>query len=421
MGFSAKLLRDRRYLSILLLGFSSGLPLLLVGGTLRWWLSDAHIDLTIIGIFNLVALPYALKFLWAPVLDRMPLPFLTSRLGRRRGWLLLIQSALTLALLLMAQSQPDTNLQLTACIAFAVACFSASQDVVIDALRIEMLEPSEYALGSAVTTLGYRIGMLAAGAGAFYLAELADWRVTYDTMAALVGIGVIGMIIAPERQAAPLPVTTLRTWFAAAVIAPVADFTTRAQWPVILAFIVCYKLATVLALSLISPFYHDLGFTKIEVANITKIFGLAATIAGGFIGVWIIARIGLWCCLLWSGIAQAAALYLFWGLAKTGHNSPLLIGAILSENVTGAIAATAFVTYISSLCNKRFTATQFALFTAMAALTSETLTSSMGFAASALGWTGFFAVMPLAALPGLGLLLYLRKGMDDAGIKTTAN
>ena len=403
-------LSDRRYLSILLLGFSSGLPLLLVGSTLRFWLADAKIDIRTIGLFALVSLPYALKFLWSPVFDNTRLPL--GRLGRRRGWGLVIQLCLIVALLLLSTAHPEDDATRIAEMAVVVAFLSASQDIVIDALRIDMLQPAEYAIGGAITALGYRIGMLAAGAGALYLAQFGDWHVAYRVMAGLVAIGITGMAIAPEPEIT-LPRGTWREWLERSIVQPFADFMTRPRWPVIVAFILTYKLATVLGLSLTSPFYKSLGFDKAEVANVTKVFGLAATIAGGFAGAWLVGRAGVWRSLLWCGIAQALALYPFWYLSLAGHSLPVLIAAIGAENVTGAMAATAFGTYIAALCDRRFTATQFALLTSLAALTGETLASTTGYMVVAVGWPEFFLLIPLAALPGLALLFMLRETLRN--------
>ena len=328
---SLRHLRDRRFLSIFLLGFSSGLPLLLVGGTLKYWLSDAGVDIRTIGLFSLVSLPYAAKFLWSPVFDntRLPIP----RLGRRRGWGLLLQAGLIAGLLELSASDPALHAGTTVRMAVLVAFLSASQDIVIDALRIDMLDPAEYALGGAITTLGYRLGMLVAGAGALYCAQWADWHTAYRAMAAFVVVGVTGMVIAPEPTMGPVPTSGVLNWLDTAVVKPFADFAKRPGWPLILAFIVFYKLAPVLALGLTSPFYKDMGFSKGEVASVTKVFGLAATIAGGFAGAWLVNRIGLWRSLLGCGIAQALALYAFLWVSLAGHTLAVLLSRLLHSKM----------------------------------------------------------------------------------------
>ncbi len=403
---------ERRFLAILLLGFSSGLPLLLVGGTLKYWLGDAHVGLRAIGWFSLVALPYSLKPLWAPILDHVPLPF-PRRLGRRRSWGMAIQFCLAAALLCLAGTSPDTDLRRTAALAVTVAFLSASQDVVINALTIEMLDPAEYAFGGMLSGVGYRLAMLAASAGALHIAQVADWRTSYIVMAALGGIGSVGLFLAHEPARAAPRLQSLRLWWRAAVLEPLADFATRARWPLILGFFVLYKLGPVLALSLTGPFYRELGFSKDEVAGVTKVFGLAATLAGGFAGVWVIRRFGLWRCLWWGGLAQLGALYLFALLAHSGRSIPLLMLAVLGENATAAIASTAFGTYLATLCNKRFTATQFALLTALTALSGDTLSAYMGAAAEHLGWFGFFLATPLASVPGFWLLWRLKQAIRN--------
>ena len=253
--------------------------------------------------------------------------------------------------------------------------------------------------------------MLVAGAGALYIAQFADWHVAYRAMAAFVVVGIAGMAIAPEPAIMLVPSTSVRQWLDKAVAKPFADFTTRPRWPLILAFVVLYKLAPVLALGLTSPFYKAMGFSKAEIASVTKLFGLAATIAGGFAGAWLVARIGLWRSLLACGIAQAVALYAFCWLSIAGHALSILVFAIGLENATGAMAATAFGTYIAALCNKRFTATQFALLTSLAALTGETLNAQTGYVVAVVGWPSFFLLTPLLALPGLALLFGLRGSM----------
>jgi PAT family beta-lactamase induction signal transducer AmpG len=311
------------------------------------------------------------------------------------------------ALLLLSTAHPENDATKIAGMAVLVAFLSASQDIVIDALRIDMLQPAEYAMGAAIVTLGYRIGLLAAGAGALYLAQFCSWHVAYQVMAGLVLVGIAGMAIAPEPDIV-LPRGTLREWLERSVMQPFANFMDRPRWPVIVAFILLYKLATVLGLSLTSPFYKSLGFDKAEVASVTKVLGLGATIFGGFAGAWLVGRAGIWRSLLWCGIAQALALYLFWYLSLAGHSLPVLVTAIGAENVTGAMAAMAFVTYLAALCDKRFTATQYALFTSLAALTGETLASTTGYMVDAVGWPEFFLMIPLTALPGLGLLFALK-------------
>jgi PAT family beta-lactamase induction signal transducer AmpG len=398
----------------LLLGFSSGLPLLLVGSTLRFWLADEHVDLTVIGLFALVSLPYTLKFLWAPLLDQTP--GFMRRIGRRRGWGLPIQLALAAAILALGRAQPDIDATRVAALAVLVAFLSASQDVVIDAYRIDMLEPSEYAAGSAIASFGYRLGMLAAGAGALYIAQFGTWTEAYMVMALLVVIGMAGMMLAPIPKAVPAVAKrrSFREFLKTAFLDPLADFMLRPKWPLICLFIVFYKLAPVLALGMTSPFYHDLGFSKAEVASVTKVFGLVATIIGGFVGVWAVARIGVWRSLLWCGVAQGLALYGFYWLAFAGHDLSLLVMAIGGENITGAMAATAFGTYIAAQCDKRFTATQFAMLTALMALGGDTLSAGSGALAKYIGWKAFFGVVPVAALPGLVLLWMVRPAREPA-------
>jgi PAT family beta-lactamase induction signal transducer AmpG len=420
---------DRRILAILFLGFSEGLPLALTGSTLSIWLREGGISKTAIGMFALVTMPYALKFCWAPLIDRLRLPLITAAFGRRRGWALTTQAALAAALLALATSDPMTDLARTALLAVIVAFCSASQDIVIDAYRVELLDEQQQGAGAATLVLGYRFGMLASGAGALFLAQAFGWHTAYTAMAALVSVGMVTVLLTREPQAAASRDSVARerrvagwlaarphltgwqadllAWLFAAVVAPLAQFATRRSWVAILLFIACYKLGEVLAGMMAAPFYIDLGFTKDEIATVSKLFGLWATIAGGLVGGLMVGRVGVMRGLLLGGIAQALSNLGYIALARAGHDVSMLAVTVAVENVCGGIATAAFVAYLSSLCNAAYTATQYALLTSFTRLGADVFGATSGWLADRLDWVSFFLLSMAAALPGLILLAVL--------------
>lgn len=401
---------DRRMLAILFMGFSSGLPLALTGSTLAIWLKESAISLTAIGLFAQVGLAYNLKFLWAPVMDRVPVPFLTRLLGRRRSWALVIQLALAVSLLAMAGSDPAADPWRIAWIAAAVAFFSASQDIVIDAYRVELLDEREQGAGAAATQVGYRIGMIASGAGALYIAAYFGWSWSFAAMAALMLVGMACVLMTREPRLVRPP--DRGNWLAQSVAAPFADFARRRGWVLILVFVVLYKFGDALAGVMSSPFYVALGFTKIEIANVAKIFGTGASIAGVLLGGGFVYRFGLMRALLICGALQMLSNLMYIVQLWAGPDAAMLALTIATENVTGGMASAAFVAYLSRLCNPAFTATQYALLSALAATSRTVLASSSGFLADRLGWQSFFLIATVACLPSLALLLYLMRSAD---------
>jgi PAT family beta-lactamase induction signal transducer AmpG len=421
---------DRRMLLIFAMGFSSGLPLLLTLGTLGWWLREVGIELKTIGLFALVGLPYSLKFLWAPMMDHAPFPVLTRLLGRRRGWALATQLGLAAAIVGLGTSDPAAAPAVTAGWALVVAFFSASQDIVIDAYRIEILAPHEQGAGAAATQLGYRIGMLAAGAGAFALAEVVSWSTVFLVMAALVCVGIAATLLAPEPQSPPPasssasraasnPVAArLRT----AVVEPLRDFIGRRGWLAVLLLALLYKFGDAVSGQMTSPFYFDMRFTKLEVASVTKVWSIVATMAGVTAGGALVAGIGTFRALLVGGVLQAATNLLFSALAVMGHSVPMLAVAVGADSFTGGLASAAFVAYLSGLCSARFTATQYALLTSLMAAGRTVLSSGSGWLAELLGWAAFFAATAALAIPGLLLLIWLmRLGHEEDAAPATAN
>ncbi len=417
---------EDRVITVLFLGFSSGLPLALTFGTLSLWLVEEGISKTSIGLFALTGVPYTFKFLWSPLIDQLPIPFLTARLGRRRSWAVLTQVALMVSLFFLGSSKPGTDPFTTAMLALCTAFWSASQDIVLDAYRVEILEERQYGAGAAMSVLGYRLGMLASGAIALYLATFFGWFVTYALMAALMSVGIVTILLNPEPEAkgddkgASLEgkwpdlfqkwsrlggrMGRVMTWIAGAVIAPFADFMRRDSWGIVLLFILFYKLGDTLAGVMSNPFYLELAFTKIEIATISKIFGLGATLLGSVVGGVVVSRLGIMKSLLYCGLLQMLSNLMFVLLAQTGHSLGVLTLTIAVENFSSGMGTAAFVAYLSSLCNIAYTATQYALLTSFMAFGRTLLASFGGSMADHMSWTAFFLATTLAAVPGLALL-----------------
>jgi len=397
---------DKRLFVILLMGFSSGLPLLLTLSTLTYWLAKIGVDRTSIGLFASVGIPYSFKFAWAPLLDQIRPPFL----GRRRGWGITIQLCLAAAIVAMGFTDPSVNAWWTAIAAMVVAFFSASQDIVIDAYRIEILPEEEQGAGAAATQVGYRFGLLAAGAGALAMSDFVSWHAVFIMLAALVGAGMIAFLIAPEPAVAEADRRqTFGDWIERSVIAPFTDFIGRRGWVVILLFVLTYKVGEAISGTMATPFYVDLGFTGVEIAAVSKVFGIIATLVGTLAGGLVVARFGIMRALMLGGILQALGILLFAMLAIKGHDMVWLTVAIGGDNFVSGLGSAAFVAYLSALCNPAFTATQYALLTSFMAVGRTLLSSGSGWLSLQLGWTQFFIVSTGLALPGLALLVWLMR------------
>lgn len=422
---------DRRVLSLLFFGFSSGLPLALTFGTLSLWLAEVGVSKTTIGLFALMGVPYAFKFLWSPIVDRADIPYLGRRLGRRRSWAVVTQTALMVTIAGLGATDPVARPGVTAVLAFLVAFFSATQDIVIDAYRVEILEERQYGAGAATIVLGYRLGMLVSGAGALYLASFVSWYATYGLMATLMSVGLVTVLVNPEpavrqsRESAEQETRIARylearphlgrrwgraaAWVYGAVIGPFAEFMSRRGWILVLLFILLYKFGDALAGVMGNPFYVELGFTKIQIASISKAFGLAATIFGGIIGGVLVSRIGIIKSLIVCGVLQMVSNLMFAILAVVGADPVVLALTIAIENLSGGMGTAAFVAYLSSLCNVAYTATQYALLSSFMAFGRTLLSSSGGWLADHMDWVSFFVVTTAAAVPGLILLLWMTK------------
>ncbi len=478
---------DPRLVAVLFMGFSSGLPLALTGATLQIWQKESGVSLTTIGFFVLVGVAYNLKFVWAPFMDRVAPPGPLARLGRRRGWAILTQAALMLSILGLGASDPESAPALTAALAVLVAFCSASQDIVIDAYRIELLDERQQGAGAAMTQYGYRVGMLVSGAGALYLAESVSWFWVYAVMAAFVLVGVATVLLTheplrgagPEAPAAagPHPARVvallglaacavavfalvafvflkgsgwptwavnalatvaaaatpvlvlrllprkaggsygeLRAWLGDSVIRPFADLGRREGWLLILAFIVLFKFGDAVAGIMANPFYVEMGFTKSEIAEVSKIFGLVATLVGVFLGGLFVARIGIARALLACGVLQMLSNLMFAAQAEIGHDIYFLALTIALENLSGGMGSAAFVAYLSSLCNVAFTGTQYALFSSLAAIGRTVLSSPGGLLAEEVGWFAYFILSTAAAIPGLVMLVWLTRRYPSVGL-----
>jgi PAT family beta-lactamase induction signal transducer AmpG len=392
-----KVVVSRRMLVAFVMGFACGLPLLLTVSVLQAWMKDEGVDLTVIGMMALVGLPYTLKFLWAPFLDRFTLPIL----GRRRGWMLVAQIALTVSIAGLGQSNPVLNPWLLAFAAFLVTFFSASQDIVVDAYRREDLSDEELGLGSSLYINGYRVGMLLASGGGLIMADHMDFSTVYLILAACMLPGLITTLLTPEPDTPAGIPKTMRE----AVIDPLVEYFSRKEALWILAFVLLYKVGDTMASAMTTPFYLDIGFSKSEIGAVVKLFGFWATIAGGLAGGIMMLRLGINRCLWIFGFLQAASTAGFALLANVGYSIPLLSAVIAFENLSSGMGTAAYAAFMASITNKKFTATQYALLTSLMGVPRVLASAPTGFLAKNIGWEPFFIFCALIAIPGMLLLL----------------
>lgn len=385
-----------RMLVSLIMGFACGLPLLLTISVLQAWMQEEGVDLTVIGMMALVGLPYTLKFLWAPFLDRFTLPFL----GRRRGWLLLAQVALIISIACLGLTDPGKRPWMVALVALFVTFFSASQDIVVDAYRREDLPDEELGLGSSIYIYGYRVGMLLASGGGLIMADHMSFSTVYLIMAACLFPGVVTTLLAPEPEVAAGTPKTLKE----AVLEPLLEYFSRdgALW--ILVFILLYKVGDTMAGAMTLPFYLDMGFSKTEIGTVVKLFGFWATIAGSLAGGILMLRLGINRSLWIFGFLQAISTACFTFLARVGYSIPALSGVIAFENFSSGMGTAAFIAFMASITNKKFTATQYALLTSLMGVPRVMASAPTGFFAKNLGWESFFIFCTLAAIPGMLML-----------------
>ncbi|HYI04539.1 MAG TPA: MFS transporter [Reyranella sp.] len=404
---AAEVYRDRRQLIILLMGFASGMPFLLTGATLTYWMSRTDVNLTTIGLFALVGTPYAFKFAWAPLVDQMPLPVLDRWLGRRRSWMLLAQVGILVSVVLLAWSDPAHTPWFTAAAAVLVAFFSATQDIAVDAYRIEILRDEEQGAGSATTQLGYRIALWIVDAMSLLLPSLLPWPVVISLIALLIVIGMVTVLYAKEPKVERPTLDSTQAWVKQAVVRPFVEFLAYRGWFVILLFALLYKYGDALGGTMARPFFNQMGFSGPEIFGVTKSFGVAATIFGGLAGGIVVARYGLFKALLVAGILQAITNLLFAWVAVEPRDLVVLTLAISADNFTGALGGVAFIGYLSSLCTAGMAGTQYALLTSLMAFGRTTMSAGGGWLAAQMGWVEFWIATTLIAIPGLLLLLWL--------------
>ncbi len=420
-----KIYAEPASLRMLSLGFSAGLPLLLVFGTLSFWLREAGIDRTTIGFLSWVGLAYGFKWVWSPLVDRLPIPLLTAALGRRRSWLLLSQTVIMVALLCMAMTDPQAALAPVVWCAVAVAFASATQDIALDAFRIESADVQHQAALAATYQTGYRLAMIWSGAGALWIAARAEvptavagvaatyqhepWQLAYMVMALSMLPGVLTVLMSREPVAAPIaPSKGIRQWLQSALVAPFADFLQRYRWQaaLILALIATYRISDVVMGIMANPFYVDMGFSKDEVAAVTKVYGVIMTLAGAFIGGALALRVGVMRVLMLGAALSAATNLLFAWLSTRGHDVSALIWVVSADNLASGIASSAFIAYLSSLTNVQYSATQYALFSSMMLLLPKFVAGFSGKYVDTFGYADFYTSTALLGLPVL-LLVWL--------------
>lgn len=422
-----------RVLGMLFLGFSAGLPFLLVFTTLTAWLTEADVSRTTIGFFSWIGIMYSVKVFWAPIVDRVPLPILGKLFGQRRSWLLLAQSGIICGLLLLAFTTPANHIQLFAFYALLVAFSSATQDIVIDAYRIEAIEPEYQAAMSATYVLGWRVGGLLASAGALYIAEFINWQIAYISMAMLMSIGIIATLVIREPEHRIKPSTMAQEeqlisqveqrlhlkgslqrfidWFAAAVIAPFTEFFQRNGHLalIILLLIASYRITDITMASMVNPFYLDMGFSKLEIANVSKLFGFFLTITGAAVGGILVLRYGIMPILLSGGLLVILTNLLFAWLSQIGHDLSMLVLVIGADSLAGGIAAAVFIAYLSSLTNTAYTATQYALFSSLMTFFPKVIAGFSGIVVDTFGYFTFYIYSSLLGLPAILIILYLMR------------
>ena len=393
---------------IFLMGIASGIPLYLILSTLAIWLTRSNIDISIVGLFSLTQLPWTIKFFWSPIFDYYRIPFFSKFIGNRKAWLFLIQLFLSLSILALGLSNPNDNLLPTAIFAFVVAFFSASQDIIIDAYRIELLDDDEQGAGAAMTQAGYRIGGIISGAGALYMREVITWSEVFLIVSLIILIFAIITLFLPRIK----EINRKQNGFIITFFNPLIELIRRnnvKEFLIIILFILTFKLCDSVAGVMANPFYVKIGFENIEIANASKLFGVLATILGVFIGGLLVKKIGILKSLLLSAFLQMISNILFFVLSKIGPDYSFLIITVLGENISGGIGSASFVAYLSILCNRNFTATQYALLSSVMGVARTFIASPSGFVVEFLGWSNFFLISTLFAIPGLVILFWMEK------------
>lgn len=414
-----------RVVAMLFLGFSAGLPFLLVFSTLSAWLTEEGLSRTMIGFFSWVGVTYSIKVIWAPFIDHLRLPFLTRRLGRRRSWMLLSQLGVAAGLVALALTQPQSQLVQFALLAVFIAFCSATQDVVIDAYRIEAVDKDYQAAMAAMYIFGYRVALLVAGAGAFYAAEFVGWSGGYLIMAACMAVGVVTTLAIDEpqrrRTAHAPPARGGGTWFGTAVIRPFLDFFERNGRValLILLFIGIYRISDITMGVMANPFYLDMGYTKTQIADVSKVFGFFMTLLGAGLGGVLVLRYGITPILVAGAVLVAATNLLFAALSHAGPDVLLLAVVISADNLSGGVATTAFIAYLSSLTNTAYTATQYALFSSLMTLPAKFIGGFSGVIVDGYGYFNFFVYAAVIGVPAIVVAAWLAKRTQTQAARTT--
>ncbi|WP_104205038.1 AmpG family muropeptide MFS transporter [Billgrantia saliphila] len=423
-------------ITMLFLGFSAGLPFLLVFSTLSAWLRSAGVEVAAIGFFAWIGMLYSIKFFWAPVVDRLALPVLTRTFGQRRGWMLLAQAMIAGGLVGLASLEPQQNLPLVAAFALLVAFGSATQDIAIDAFRIESAPDDIQAAMASTYIIGYRGGLLAAGAGALYVASWLSWQAAYLSMALLVGIGAITVLLRPEPERLSLTIQLIHeprvrafirasrgkprllrrlgAWLIGAVVCPFTDFVSRhrlkALW--LLVFVAVFRISDLAMASMANPLYIDLGFSLSTIASVTNIFGIAMSIGGGILGGLLVARYGIGPILVLGAAAATLTNLLFAALALAGQSLPMLVLAIVGDNLANGLASAVFIAFISSLTSRAYTATQYALFSSLMTLPGKFLSGFGGLVVATQGYATFFVIATALGLPAIFLAIWISRDRE---------
>ncbi len=407
-----------KFIGIFLISCICGIPLSLPASTLTTMLTEQGISLTVIGLFALVGVPYSFKYAWAPIIDNINPNILG--LGRRRSWMVICQILTILSIATIAFLDPKVQLLQIAIAAVCIAFFSVTHDIVFDALRIESLKPEEQAAGASTYVFGYRLGMLISSAGALYIAHFYSWEIAYFSMACIMSLGVIVTFLISEPKKAKINHKTtfsLEEWLVKAYVEPLSEFISRVQaWHVLL-FVILFKLGDAYAGMMTNPFLLSLGFSKIEIANIVKGIGLIATLSGVFVGGIIASKYSMGKCLFAALILQIVSNLFFLIQIAAGHDTVVLTGVICIENFTGGIGTSIFMAYLASLCNVKFTATQYALLSSLASLSRSFISGSAGFVVDSIGWSNFFVLSAFLSVPALFLIKSHNKKRNKGSAK----
>lgn len=422
-----KLYLDPKVLLVMMLGFSSAIPFLLTLGTLHAWLAQVGVSKTVIGLFALATLPYALKFLWAPLMDFINLPYLSRRLGKRRAWMLISQITLVFAIILLGYSNPAENIYLTGLLTFIVATCAASQDNVIEAYRIESLNQLEAGPGAGSSVVGFRIGMWISGGGALYMSDLMSWNHVYFLLSLCVCVGIVATLMAHEPEHPKqvdfnvTPINKRQSLFYKIQLKQIflpsfTSFFARPNWLIILLFIVFYKAGDSILNMMSIPFMLELGFSNVEIAHIAKSFGMIAMISGGIIGGILLVSKDILHCMALSILLIIVSCILFMTQAYLGHNHAMLIATMGVENIACGMSASVLIAYLSQLCKQPFTATHFALLSSFSSFARVSLSSAAGWISDQTDWISFYALVAFCCLPALLMLGIFSQHFSSANI-----